>query len=475
MRGNKLMTTLSIMKFGGTSVGSADALRAAALLVRAEHAKGTQVAVVVSAMSGVTNLLLDGADVASRGENGWQDLATTLQARHADTVAALLTTAAEQSLVNERIATHIGEFRALCHAVEVLGEASPRALDAISSLGERICMHLMAAHLRESGCAAEAVRAMDIIRTDATFQAARPDFEVTRELCRTRLLPLLRNRSVPVITGFIGATASGAITTLGRGGSDYSAAIIGSVLDADEVVIWTDVDGVMSTDPRIAPNARTLPTVTFREISELAFYGAKVLHPLAVRPMIEHGGTLWIRNTFNPAGPATRIVADSSAPSASEPLKAVTAIKDQSLVTIEGRGMLGVQGIAARAFGAVARTGTSVTLITQASSEQSICFTVPSPNSSRVVAALNTEFTGELVRKEIDRIWDRPSVVIVSVVGSGMSTVPGIPGRVFTALGNQQINILAIAQGSSECSISLIVSTERSDDSVRAIHALIVA
>ena len=462
------------MKFGGTSVGNADAIRVAAGLVRAEHAKGTQVAVVVSAMSGVTNLLLEGAHSASRGEHGWQELATTLHTRHADTVASLLTTPAEQSHVRERIDTHIGEFRALCHAVEVLGEASPRALDAISSLGERICMHIMAAHLRESGGAAEAVRSMELIRTDATFQAARPDFDKTRELCRAKLLPLLQLRTVPVITGFIGATAAGAITTLGRGGSDYTAAIIGSVLAADEVVIWTDVDGVMSTDPRIAPNARTLPTVTFREISELAFYGAKVLHPLAVRPMIEHGGTLWIRNTFNPTGPATRIVVDSTGPSRAEPLKAVTAIKDQSLVTIEGRGMLGVQGIAARAFGAVARTGTSVTLITQASSEQSICFTVPSPSTERVITALNSEFTGELSRNEIDRIWDRTGVVIVSVVGSGMSTVPGIPGRVFTALGNQQINILAIAQGSSECSISLIVSAEQSDNSVRAIHNLIV-
>ena len=467
------------MKFGGTSVGSADTIRVAAGLVRAEHAKGTQIAVVVSAMSGVTNLLLEGAQTASRGDHGWQDLAATLHSRHADTVASLLTTPAEQSLVRERIDTHIGEFRALCHAVEVLGEASPRALDAISSLGERICMHIMAAHLRESGCAAEAVRSMELIRTDETFQAARPDFDTTRELCRARLLPLLKTRTVPVITGFIGATAAGAITTLGRGGSDYTAAIIGSVLAADEVVIWTDVDGVMSTDPRIAPNARTLPTVTFREISELAFYGAKVLHPLAVRPMIEHGGTLWIRNTFNPTGPATRIVPDGTAPSGAVPsgavpLKAVTAINDQSLVTIEGRGMLGVQGIAARAFGAVARTGTSVTLITQASSEQSICFTVPSPSTSRVITALNSEFTGELARNEIDRIWDRTGVVIVSVVGSGMSTVPGIPGRVFTAVGNQNINIIAIAQGSSECSISLIVSAEQSDNSVRAIHNLIV-
>lgn len=462
------------MKFGGTSVGSSEAIRVAAGLVRAEHAKGTRVAVVVSAMSGVTNLLLEGAHSASRGNRGWQDLAATLRTRHADTVVSLLTTPAEQSLVRERIDTHIGEFRALCHAVEVLGEASPRALDAISSLGERICMHIMAGHLRESGCAAEAVRSMELIRTDATFQAARPDFDTTRELCRAKLLPLLQNRTVPVITGFIGATAAGAITTLGRGGSDYTAAIIGSVMAADEVVIWTDVDGVMSTDPRIAPNARTLPTVTFREISELAFYGAKVLHPLAVRPMIEHGGTLWIRNTFNPTGPATRIVADGTGSSSAEPLKAVTAIKDQSLVTIEGRGMLGVQGIAARAFGAVARTGTSVTLITQASSEQSICFTVPSPSTERVITALNSEFTGELSRNEIDRIWDRTGVVIVSVVGSGMSTVAGIPGRVFTALGNQHINILAIAQGSSECSISLIVAAEQSDNSVRAIHNLIV-
>jgi aspartate kinase len=282
---------------------------------------------------------------------------------------------------------------------------------------------------------------------------------------------------IPITTGFIGATPGGVITTLGRGGSDYTAAIIGSVLPANEVWIWTDVDGVMTTDPRIAPEAQTLPEISYGEIAELAYYGAKVLHPKTIRPVVEAGIGLRICNTFNPSHPGTRLIANSKSngkPVNGQIIKAVTAIRKQRLVTIEGRGMLGVPGVAARAFGAVASTGTSVPLITQASSEQSICFAVPSETAPSVLNALQEAFVHEIEDEDIDRVWSTEDVSIVTVVGAGMRHTVGVAGKVFNQLGNSGVNVLAIAQGSSEVSISLVVDTLDTENAVKALHELIV-
>ena len=285
----------------------------------------------------------------------------------------------------------------------------------------------------------------------------------------------------PITTGFIGTTPEGVITTLGRGGSDYTAAIIGSVLPADDVWIWTDVDGVMTTDPRIAPDAQTLPEISYGEIAELAYYGAKVLHPKTIRPVVEAGIGLRICNTFNPSHPGTRLIANGYAVGSNgnlhqpeKVIKAVTAIRKQRLVTIEGRGMLGVPGVAARAFGAVASTGTSVPLITQASSEQSICFAVPSETAPFVLDALEKTFVHEIEDEDIDRVWSTSDVSIVTVVGAGMRHTIGVAGRVFNQLGKSGVNVLAIAQGSSEVSISLVVDTADTENAVRALHGLIV-
>jgi aspartate kinase len=261
-------------------------------------------------------------------------------------------------------------------------------------------------------------------------------------------------------------------TTLGRGGSDYSAAILGQALQAGEVWIWTDVDGVMSADPRLVPDARTIPTLSYREVAELAYYGAKVLHPKTIRPCVENGIPLRIKNTFNPDHPGTVIVSNGTAEQGD--IKAVTAVKNQSLVTIEGRGMMGVPGIAARAFGAVAGIRVSVLLITQSSSEQSICFSIPESVTAQVTAALETEFVKELARRDIDRIWAERPVSVITTVGAGMRGTPGIAGRIFTALGNAGVNVLAIAQGSSECSISLVVSGDETAEAELAIHKLII-
>jgi aspartate kinase len=466
------MATL-IMKFGGTSVGSAAAIRATADIVRTAQANWPRVVVVSSAMSGVTDALLKGAHTAADGDaNTFRAIAQDLRAKHFAALNELVAQPQHSSVARATVEVYLSEFESLCHAVNVLGEASPRALDAISSLGERMSIQLIAAYLKSIGIAAEPIESSELVVTDAHFQSANPIGDLTRSKTQSRLNPLFEKSVTPIVTGFIGATQDGAITTLGRGGSDFSAAIMGVALDAAEVWIWTDVNGVMTTDPRIDPAAQTLPELTYREISELAYYGAKVLHPKTIRPVVERGIALWIKNTFNPQHPGTQIVRDNGHIFGG--VKAVTVIRGQTMITVEGRGMLGVPGVAARTFGAVARTHTSVSLITQASSEQSICFTVPENLTASVCAALHDEFRRELADRDIDDIAVLENVVIVTVVGAGMRHTPGIAGRVFGALGTERLNIIAIAQGSSECSISLIVDKQDADAAVKTIHRLIV-
>ncbi|NTU62668.1 MAG: aspartate kinase [Chloroflexi bacterium] len=462
-----------IMKFGGTSVGSAEAIRSTAEIVRAAQVAWPRMVVVASAMSGVTDALLKGAHTAADGDaSTFRSIAQDLRAKHFTALNDLVKQPEQSSVARATVEVYLSEFESLCHAVNVLGEASPRALDAISSLGERMSIQLIAAYLKSIGVAAEPIESSELVVTDAHSQAANPIDDLTRSKTQSRLLPLLDKGVTPIVTGFIGATQDGVITTLGRGGSDFSAAIMGVALDADEVWIWTDVDGVMTTDPRIDPAAQTLPELTYREISELAYYGAKVLHPKTIRPVVERGIALRIKNTFNPAHPGTQVVRDNGHIHGG--VKAVTVIRGQTMVTVEGRGMLGVPGVAARTFGAVARTHTSLSLISQASSEQSICITVPASLTSTVFTAVQDDFRRELEDRDIDAISALENVVIVTVVGAGMRHTPGIAGRVFGALGGERLNIIAIAQGSSECSISLIVDKQDADAAVRVIHRLIV-
>lgn len=461
-----------VLKFGGTSVGSADAIRRIVHIVTDLRAQGHELLVVTSAMSGVTDLLLAGAHAAASGHVAEVvNIASALRLRHLDTAGALLADEAGRAAVAGPIEQRLGEFARLAEALAVLGEASPRALDAVASLGERMSAPLLAGALRAAGIPADPVEATAIIRTDGVHQAAAPIMSDTRHLAQAHLRPLCAAGTVPVVTGFIGATAAGVVTTLGRGGSDYSAAILGAAVDADEVWIYTDVDGVLTADPRVVPDAHPLDVLSYREMSELAYFGAKVLHPKTILPALEHGIPLRIKNTFNPEHPGTLVV--SQLEGGNGVLKGVTAIERQSLVTIEGRGMLGVPGIAARAFAAVARTGTSVPMISQASSEQSICFVVPQAAAERVVAELTGVFERELARQDIERIWALDDVVVVTVVGAAIRQTPGVAGRVFTAVGNGDINVLAIAMGSSECSISLVVEARHAREAVRQIHTLL--
>ena len=462
------------MKFGGTSVGSADAMAQAVEIVRRTRSDWPRLVVVTSALAGVTDVLLSSAMEAEKGNaQGIPAAQAQMGERHRAIADKLVRDPARRDRVMAEVNSLLGDFASLCRAIAVLGEATPRALDAVAGLGERMCARLLAAAIEDAGTHAEPVEATRLIVTDDHFQNAHPDLEATRRRASAALGPILDQGRVAVVTGFIAATPEGVTTTLGRGGSDYSAGILAAVLPADEVWIWTDVDGVMSADPRAVPEARTIPELTYREIAELAYYGAKVLHPKTIRPVIEAGIGLRICNTFNPSNPGTRLIGEGL-PRRNGEIKAVTAIQSQVLVTIEGRGMLGVPGVAARAFAAVASTGTSVPLITQASSEQSICFAVPTGSADGVIRALENAFKDELAQRDIDRIWATGVVVIVTVVGVGMIHTPGIAGKIFSALGKQAVNVIAIAQGSSEVSISLVVDASDAGEAVRTLHELIV-
>lgn len=459
------------MKFGGTSVGSSEAISQLCQIVANQQQEWDNVVVVVSAMSKVTDMLLSGAHAAARGDRASaKATADALRSRHQSTLRDLAGDSDDAQSVNAQIMALVDEFELLTQSVSVLGEASPRAIDAISSLGERMSVRLVAASLRAKGIAADAIDASDVVLTTAEFGNGAPIYPQTREQIRSRILPLFSQGITPVVTGFIGATASGAVTTLGRGGSDYSGAIFGEALDADMVDIYTDVDGVMTTDPRLVSSAKVLERLSYAEMSELAYFGAKVLHPKTIRPVIERGIPIRIRNTFNAAHEGTLVTRQAEA--TSHAIRAVTVIRNMNLITVEGRGMIGVQGVAARTFGAVAQAGANVLMISQASSEQSICFVIPNDSARQVVDALEAALKHEIERGDIDQIKSRDEVVIVTAVGVGIHERPGVAAGVFSALAQASVNILVIAQGSSECSISTVVAASDGDIAVRALHDL---
>ena len=466
------MSTLT-MKFGGTSVGSATAIGQAADIILDQAQDWDRLVIVVSAMSGVTDALIRGARTAAAGDQQtYRSTVADLRVQHYRAIDELLARDGERAPLLASVDEYLEEFSSFCHSVHVLGEITPRAMDAVTSLGERINARILAALLRQRGASSEAVDATELIVTDDAYQNAVPLMGATRAQVSARLGPALEGGVIPVVTGFIGATAEGVTTTLGRGGSDYSAAILGDCLDADEVWTWTDVDGVMTADPRIVPDARVIPSLSYSEISELAYYGAKVLHPRTIRPVVERGIPLWVKNTFNPSHPGTRIVRDPE--STPGTVKAVTAIRGLSLVTVEGRGMMGVPGIAARTFSAVASQGASVLMISQSSSEQSICFVIPTESAQPVIDAIEEEMALELARRDVDRVSSLDDVVIVTAVGAGIRGTPGVAHRIFGALGGGRINVIAIAQGSSECSVSLVVEADAAADAVQQIHSQVI-
>jgi aspartate kinase len=459
---------LLVMKFGGTSVGTAERIAQAAELALKSAAQGHQVVIVTSAMSGVTNQLILAAQNAAQGQ-WYPAVRDNFYERHKAVADQLLKDdPARWRGVLDAISQRLDRVEKLCFGLSMVHELTPRLLDVISGTGEMLCAPLLAGAMAVRGGRAEAIEATELIVTTDQFGGAEPLMKETREKSRARLLPLLESGVIPVITGFIGATEEGVLTTLGRGGSDYSASIMGAALDADEIWIWTDVDGVMTANPSEVPEARTLREISYSEASELAYYGAKVLHHKTILPAVERRIPVLILNSFNPEQKGTRITLEGH-PS-TRGVKAVTSIRNVSLLTISGKGMQGIPGIAATTFAAVAAERANILMISQASSENNICFVVNSSEAGRVVKALRSSLEFDLIRGHIEDVSADNSIAIVAVVGDRMKGTPGIAGKVFAALGAANVNVIAISQGSSELNISLIVSGEEAAEAVRAIH-----
>ena len=457
---------LQVWKFGGASLADAGAVRRAVGLIKKHPGP---LVIVVSAFAGVTDLLLDGARHAAAGDAAaGAASAAAFRRRHEAVVRRLFPSRTARSRLLGLIEESAREFEDLTRAVASLQELPARASDMIVARGERMACAVIAAALGAAGRRAKALDAMELVVTDGHHGQATPDLEATRRASRRRLVPVLRNGTTPVVPGFFGRAPDGSLATLGRGGTDLTATLLGRSLGAPRVVLWKDVPGILTSDPRAVPDARLIPQLHHREASEVAYYGAKVLHPRALIPLDGSRVVLHVRSFLDPSKPGTEVSARTTLPK--YPVKALATVAGQALVTVAGKGMMGVPGIAARTFAAVHAEGLSVSTIFQASSESSIGFTLPETQAARAVHALRRAFKEELAAGLVDDVVSRSGLAVIAVVGYGMAGTPGIAARVFTALAAGGVNVIAIAQGSSERNISLIVSAAEAGEAARRIH-----
>ena len=455
-----------IHKFGGASLADAAAIAHATTII---IGRDGPIVVVVSAMAGVTDALLELADSAARGAgDNAQKAVSALRDKYVAAARIALPAGARRDEVVGEIEGSFAELQQLVQGLAILQDLSGRTKDYLVARGERLSARLVAAAVRQAGRKAEYVDALAVIRTDSAYGHAAPDLRRTERAARATLQPLLKQGVIPVVPGYIGATPDGQVATLGRGGSDLTATLLARSLGAREVSLWKDVPGLLTADPRMVPDARVVPQLHVREAAELAYYGAKVLHPRALIPISHRAVAIRIRPFADPASTGTEISRRRTL--SAYPVKALTAIPGQALVTVTGAGMLGVPGIAARTFAAVHRAGISVSLISQASSEHSICFSVPEPDATRARASLIHEFKEEIGREEIDGVELQRGAATVVVVGLGMYGTPGIAAQIFGALAGAKINVIAIAQGSSELNVSAVVHAKHAAAALRAIH-----
>jgi aspartokinase/homoserine dehydrogenase 1 len=459
---------LQVMKFGGTSVGDAACIVRTAKII-ADGARAMDCVAVVSAMSGVTNRLIEAANRAQSGDApGAISILNALGEHHETALQQLTAKEPERVAVRTALAAAFSDGKRFCEGTSLLRELSARTLDAISSLGERLSAPLVSLAVRELGLSSEAVAATELIVTDEFHGGAEPLMELTKAKSQARLRPLLEKKIVPVVTGFMGATGKGQLTTLGRGGSDYSATILGAAMHADEVIIWTDVDGVLTADPRLVSEAKTIPEISYREAAELAYFGAKVLHPKTLKPVVQAAIPVWIRNSFHPEREGTKITPEGR--SIGGGVKALTAIRDVTLISVGGPGIVGLPDVVGRTFSTTAEVRANVLLISQSSSQNDICFIVSAADAQRTVEAMRKEFAQDLAHQKVEHITVDPNIAIVAVVGENMRGTPGVAGRTFNSMGYDSINIIAIAQGSSETNISFVIEEKDVKKALLALH-----
>ncbi|HEY5019757.1 MAG TPA: bifunctional aspartate kinase/homoserine dehydrogenase I [Steroidobacteraceae bacterium] len=460
-----------VHKFGGSSVADAQCFERVAAIVEAPPYARARIAVVLSACKGVTDELLELVVLAERQQQGWRPRLAALRERHAGIAAALLEArAVEQYLAD--FDRDIADLAGVLQTTSVMRSAAQSVCDLAAGFGEIWSTRLFYLLLRQRAVR-ERLQWIDARRC-VTVEWGPLGPAVQWQQSKTQLQQLL-DATAPalapaslVITGFIATDPRGVQTTLGRNGSDFSASIFGALLDAAEIHIWTDVDGVLSADPRRVPDAQVIDSLSYNEAMELAYFGAKVIHPQTMAPAVGRGIPIWIRNTFAPHKAGTLICA---APKSTLPVKGITSIENVALVNLEGAGMIGVPGTAHRLFGALREEGISVILISQGSSEHSICCAVPQAQAVRAKRVLEAAFERELAEGQIQNVDVTPDLAILAIVGDGMAGMPGVSGKVFSALGNAQINVRAIAQGASERNISVVVDGKHATRALRAAHA----
>ena len=448
--------SLEIWKFGGAALADARAIQKAADRI-VEH--DGPLIVVASALAGVTDLLLSANP----------DAGETLRRKHTQAARALVPAGAARRRLLQAIDDSAREYRDICVAMRTLGDLSPRAVDTLAARGEQLSARLLAAALVARRRRAKYVNALELIHTNGVHGGATPLLDETRRAARRVLRPLVAAKTIAVVPGFIGRASDGSVTTLGRGGTDLTATVLARSLGAKQVMLWKDVPGIMTADPRMVSDARVIPQLHHREAAEVAHYGAKVLHPRALVPITGSRITLRVRSFIDPSLPGTEVSARQS--SKAFPVKSLAMLPAQAVITVAGRGMVGVHGIAARTFASVSAEGLSVSTIFQASSESSIGFTVPEEQADRAVACLREGLREEQERGWVEAVTARKRMSVIAVVGDGMVGTPGISARVFGALEAGGINVVAIAQGSSERNISFVVAAEQAPDAARRVHA----
>lgn len=455
---------MQVLKFGGSSVATAPNLQRVARLVAAA-AQHTSTVVVVSALGGTTDALIEAGRLAATGSEEYRTTLKQLEERHLEAVRGLLPIP-DQSAVLSLVKTYCNELDSICDGVFSLGELSNRTLDRLVSYGELLSSRLLAACLKAQGTAHIWQDSRQLIRTNSNYGFAAVDTAVTNQ--QIQEFVAAQPSVVYVVPGFIGSDAQGATTTLGRGGSDYTAAIFAEALAAERLEIWTDVSGMMTADPRLVTLARPIPRISYQEAMELSHFGAKVLYPPTIQPVMSRGIPLWIKNTFAPEDEGTLV--EVSPPANQDVVRGLSSISQLALLNLEGSGMVGIPGFSRRLFGALAQQRINVILITQSSSEHSICVAVQAADAAMAQTVVNEEFSTEIAAGKVEPLRCETDLAIVALVGEQMRNHPGISGRMFGALGQNGVNIRAIAQGSSERNISAVIRTTDVRKAINVLH-----
>jgi len=462
-----------VHKFGGTSIGDAQRFASVADIVIEHHNKtdgaaAGETVVVVSAMSGVTNRLIAGARAAAEGKDTvYREIKAGLLSRHLEVVETLLNHSLERLEVGGLVEDRLHELERLYRSIAVLGELTVRGRDVVASFGEQLSVSILAAVLRERGVRAQAVSATQLIVTDDSFGAAMPLMDQTRQRLQQRVRPLVKQGAIPVIAGYIGATEEGVTTTLERGGSDYSAALVGAGLDADEVWIWSDVDGILTADPNIVPQARTLTELSYTEAADLAYFGADVLHPKTIRPVTESGIPLRIVNSFNPTHPGTLIV-ETPSPDR-ELLPAIISTTGLSLIAVGSRDDTWALQMAARALQRLSEARLDVLMFSQSFSEHCLNLVVREQDQAHCLKVLAREFEDGKPGSVFD-LGTKERVATISVVGVPGWNETGILSHAFSALGKHSTRVIAVAQAATEYSVSFCIPEDQVVDTVRFLH-----